>query len=471
MIGSLVSTPRRHWRLLAGLAALIVVVAAVAVWSWWDAGSRATLDARIAELEARGEPMSRAAAGGELVPEDDGLALLLAAQVWLDDEGLDPRSFDAYDAYDVPPGLPVELAEDQRTALRTLVRDAAPYYRMLDAALERPSLRLHAVKGDTHLDDWLEGAVPAVQSAHRMLFLRWLAVPESRMGTGLSASTAVRLEILSTQHTLGNRIDARGGALIHLVGVVVECGALNQLRLHVESGELDWESSAEVRSALLTPRGFDRTAAAMRAERANMLAIVRIMIGDIPGDFGTAEPIPRLSEDGVIGIPLVRAWRRALLELVDDLQTILDARDLTWRERAELIAPIGRPRYQELSLRGDALTDLPRVILPSIHAPAARGDALRALALVSLRVRAHRDAHREWPVDLAAVERAAAVTLPLDPFTDRPFSFERVGDTVQIASPGPCDSAVWGAATVERNDPVEDGLVWTLRERAPPDPR
>ena len=64
-----------------------------------------------------------------------------------------------------------------------------------------------------------------------------------------------------------------------------------------------------------------------------------------------------------------------------------------------------------------------------------------------------------------AVDVAVPEGLPLDPFNDQPFEFERLEDGIRISSPGP-DPEVWKRLVTKNPDIADLDLTWELRDRA-----
>jgi hypothetical protein len=103
--------------------------------------------------------------------------------------------------------------------------------------------------------------------------------------------------------------------------------------------------------------------------------------------------------------------------------------------------------------------EMAMVLVPAFAERLGRAEAASRLARVALVVAEHRVKHGDFPASLDEMKAAFAGGVPLDPFTDAPFVFEKTATGVRIASVGrlPEDKPLDDATLRERC------LVWELK--------
>jgi hypothetical protein len=86
-------------------------------------------------------------------------------------------------------------------------------------------------------------------------------------------------------------------------------------------------------------------------------------------------------------------------------------------------------------------------------------DAKLRLARVALAATERSETSDVWPASLGQLSDMFPDGIPLDPFTGRPFLYERDGRAVRIASAGRSDDE----PAISESELVERGLVWTIK--------
>jgi hypothetical protein len=407
----------------AFLVTAVATIVLVAGLFGWEGRLRDEFEARVEALRASGEPVAMADLAPPPIPEERNAAPLLLEARWrFDVLGTDPALLWSYDRDD--------WTAEQWSEIAVWVEAARPFGEVLDRALDRPECRFDL--------RWEDGPAMVVEmipiAQHATLYLDYRAQVEARRG---DAEAAVRS--LARIHDLAAHIRANS-SICALVRWTVEGVAAETLRRVAEGPGF---SAARAR-AVLDPRFRDaeRTGSyldAVRAERTLAVWMTRRWLdgtnpfevlgfarqGPAPGFLLNHRPLKSLAyPDGV-----------ACLDLLDEAAA-LDAE--RW--------PGAHGRAGHLVRRAEAMGDFHMVtrlvapVLPALVRARFRHAAKLRLARVGLAVLAGGE---RWPERLPE-------GLPLDPFTDGPFRYERTASGVRIEA----------AAPVEHED---ERIFWELR--------
>lgn len=429
------------------VATLLVFVVVHVLGSVHD-GERVQFDALLADLAARGEPVFPGDLAGPAVePGDDGAPLIREAWAWLDEHA--PPADERPTTWELDTDAWEALSEEERARHAGFVRSLQPYLDLVRAGTERPVLRLFDRPEDFGFDERTAKTVGGVQWTMRLL----------DASARVAQDPDARLRDLRARGLLGARLERHGSALTALIAVVTQMAALGRLREYLEHDLVDAASAVEMLAPVLRSDVRSQVRVGIRAERTLAIGLVRTAVGDAPATSAYSGPtvdgwMAALSRDSVGDFAL-------------EVQVILDEDTGAWSDLGRRLVRLPertqpRPHTRPWSMNpGRAVAGASAILLPKLAATGARTTALQRLALLSLTaVRAH-EVDGIWPGSLDEIDVPAATRI--DPFTDRPFVFERLPDGVRISSPGPVDVDVWRSEAVERNLPSEDGLVWTLR--------
>lgn len=205
--------------------------------------------------------------------------------------------------------------------------------------------------------------------------------------------------------------------------------AVEALRFGIERGTLD---AAACRAALdgpLAGTAFARLPAALQGERARAIDEYRSFV-----------------------IAQVDTSRRALLapSIVMQCEAMREIEAVPSSRAAENLTKV-----RQVAERGGPLV----IGLSSVVRKLWQCDAATRLARVALAVAEHRATHGDFPASLDELKPMFADGVPLDPFTDAQFAYERTAAGVRIASMGRlADEPALDDATLR-----ERCLVWELK--------
>ncbi len=444
---------RRGWTIIAAVAVpLLAGVVAVGVWAWTHVsdfrprlgppGTPAEWAAAIDELRARDEPVELADVAGEPPPaEDDGAPLLREAWAWAD-ANLPPR-----DEWPWPEAEGVAAEDEWGNAvpsrpdeIRAFAARLGPYLELVDAALARRRLWLPPPDEPLAGDD----VVPRLQLTQRAL---WIA---GRADDDPDA----RLVAVHRLFELSSRIEHHH-TIRSMVAYAIAMGAAIELRRRLAAGEVD---AAETRRRLdhhLTVEWLPRLRDVIRFERTGFIWTHQVFLGEVeatlPVDFGDIE--------GLKNSPAARGWYYGSgTRGVRGMQSILDLPlDSHVQHRRDF-------ERASRAWRDEAIAATTFVVFPDLHVRFTRADAVNRLARIALALAEHRRTHGSWPGSLDALAPLFADgVVPIDPWSDRPFVYQRLDDRVRVSSPGPAADPVWGE-TYDESQLREYGLVWELRD-------
>lgn len=405
------------------VAAAVLVPLAIGGALAWEVALRREYEARLDALRARGEPVFMADLAAPPVPDDRNAApLLLEARRRFDVLGTDPALRFAGDDLD-------DWTAEQWSEVEAWVEAARPFGEVLDRALDRPECRFDL--------RWEDGPAMVVEmipiAQHATLYLDYRAQVEARRG---DAEAAVRS--LARIHDLASHIRADSSICV-LVRWTVEGVAADTLRRVAEGPGF----SAARAQAVLGPRFRDAEGTglylqALRAARTVALWTTRRWLDG-------ANPLETWGYDRDPAPDFLLNHRPLKALACPDAVACLDMLD----EAAALDGerwPAAYDRAEHLRRRAQAMgefhmvTSLIAPVPPALVKARFRHAAKLRLARVGLALLAGEE---RWPARLPE-------GLPLDPFTDEPFRYERTASGVRIEA----------AAPVEHED---DRIFWDLR--------
>lgn len=431
---------RRH--LVIGL---ILVLAAAWAWIALRPGPEERLAELVAELRARGEPVTLAETEPHLPPDEENGALDLdAAWAWWDAH--EPEDY--WEARVAGPWNPTGMAPweenstpEQLAALDEFLVFTAPLHEMVDRGAEKAEIAWPLP--DLDEDAFALGVrAPLLQELNRHLSARALK----------GAGADDRLRALRTKLRIATRLRART-MIGHLVASTVFAQGCRELRTNLLMRSVDPAAARAQLDAALA-HGWDATFRPMvRRERAFLLERLPYWMD------GSAQ---EAWYESIGGTPpgLGDALRRLLrgTNPFDDGDAF-DA-DETIREIREM------ERWLDPALDARALHDATpgsvttqssiAAVLGRIRVKLVQSDMLARLARVALAAYEHRRAHGDWPATAADLAPLFPDGVPRDPYTDEPFALERDADALVIRA------RPWPDLIENLDDPLEHGHVWRL---------
>ncbi len=433
--------------LVVGLAVLIGLTFLLA-----QPYSRKPVDDYVAKVKAAGKPVTlRAALGPDPPAQVNGAVEIEAASRWMGEH------LGAEDAWKVAgmyrdearPRWFEELTDDERRDLDAFFAGAKPLFDGLAAGLAKPRVRTPTPPGDAaiQLTD-----IESRASVIRLLSAKALAAsrPEDRLdATALLAALGVRLEsrALFDEFLSAWAMDRAAQATLH----------------SLERGGIDaaaWRARLDADFARpWLPRFRD----AVRLERAYIL------------DFLRTADFDQIAQTDTI---TTKRWTKVLLDrIASRLDSVVKgdaaprgspadlAQALAASETLESTPTDSYPRmaaeFARLGAGASQSYGHISVIRPIVQCAErlARTDAATRLARIALAAAEHRAKHGDFPASLDDLAGAFPNGVPLDPFTDAPFVYEKTATGVRISSAGRL------AAEPPLSDATlrERMLVWALR--------
>jgi hypothetical protein len=328
-------------------------------------------------------------------------------------------------AFGADPALAAEL--------RHFLDDARPWYERVTTALDRPHLRWpRTIDPATGLASiaWM----PPVQGVVRMLVMRTRGAEDAEH----------RLAAIRDVARLGQRLDG-GDEMYPMLAIAATVSALRETCSNVEQGTVDPRAARAIVEEHLSSPWFPRMTGVLVHRRAEVIDQFRGMRdGRLkrPSD-ATDWPTPSQLRDPAAASAFVGACE-------------VFGQAIEW-------VPAGCPEWHRRFL--DALEQAgmsrhPLVIGPWVLSVRfCRADAATRLARVALAAAEFRAKHGDFPASLDDLKPLFAAGVPLDPYTDAPFVYERTATGVRVASAGRlADEDALDEATLR-----ERCLVWELK--------
>ena len=414
------------------IAVAVAVVGAI-TWALLPP-SEAPLYDYIAERRAAGLPTTRdEVRGPQPLEAENGAEDLRAAWAALVAE-LGPESSWKGSAFDTTLklgefGWPEGLSPEQRAELAKTAERLQTGIEPLVRALEKPRL-VFPVRFNR--DGWHEGDqdFELFSSADRALQIQ--AAGDADPGRRLAACRAVL--------RLAERVEC-GTSFDWVVAQSFRAGGIATLRHEVETGGIDAVAARAACDASLGTSVFTRFRAAERAESVELLEnYLALVEGRAVTQTAKLTPWKRIEHRlemarrraaGTAG-PLDVDFEAGNADLVvavcrfrDAVAGVSDLRTLTTEDGVASVDPSGLIRAAGS-----------KSMIGSFARTAVRTEAALRLARVALAVAEHRARSGNFPASLDELKPMFADGVPLDPFTDSPFIYERTATGVRIASQG-----------------------------------
>jgi len=424
---------------------------ATCVWIAAQPTAEEHLAELIAELQARGEPVSlRELEAPMPADEQNGALDLDAAMEWW--EANEPDDFGtrriagAWNLSIVRPWAE-NATPEQMDGLREFLVFLAPFFEHVNRAASKPELAWPLNARESAADFGpMHIPVPALQIVQRFLEARAVAgaTPESRY------------EALSATLAIAARLRARR-QIDHLVAATLHGGVCQRLRFALENGRIDPIDARARLDDVLSATWDDRFALIVRAERAHHVEALPFWIdGSIPAEIDTfLGPPPGVTKRTIEGVK--RFFGGSI-----DLDGQAPTTRLRWIREFDRYAAPERSARDVCTEAVTALVDFnPMTVnLKRIRRKFVHNDALTRLARVALAAYEHRVRHGDWPAAPSDLEALFADGVPVDPFTGAAFVMARDGDVLLLSA------RPWqGFLSASDGDAGETGLVWRLPAR------
>ncbi|MHC4819296.1 MAG: hypothetical protein ACYTF8_14725 [Planctomycetota bacterium] len=417
---------RRFAKYLAIVAGLVCVfMLAVQLWL---GGYEREFEARLDAIRQAGEPLEFADLAYPPIPDEQNAAILFAeAAAWLD--GQDdwcPCNLDSEDS------LP--RTEEERLRCHAYLETLEPYYELLKRVPTRPGWSVPHREGDEASNQpqasWMFSAAEYLR--HRVEL-----DPRDEGRTKRASEAALLLLDLGDRWQIpmgiGYLMDLTTKSSAGWILLAVQAKPGFDARL--------FRRLMDARLAAAEPKAGP-PARILREERLFGLSAVRRWLAGERIEFLSKGRRPLLRHTW-IGRPFVY---RDAVRYLDVIDAAIPLCDKTPEEAVDVAA--------ELAGRNDGvdvLTARMQEHLPRLFSWHTRTAASIRLTRVVMALLEYRQRHQAWPETLQALG-----PLPLDPFTGRPFVYERRAAGVRIhAAPG---------ATQDWGDLECRGLAWSWEE-------
>jgi len=439
------------WGLLAvaAVAGLIALIAWIVISRQED-----PFFAYLEERHAAGLPTSYAELEGEPPPDSDNGAPALDAAVKKLMQEHGPTSswkYSAFDvAFEVPDGAPWPdfLTAEQTTEIGRVVAAFGAWSQERDAALSKPRMRLppRADPSGVPMDE----VVRVLQNASRII----------GMQASAAADPAARLAACRALLVMGHR-GGDGQVIRRLAAMSCATSGAHCLRHGIEIGAFDPSAARAACDELLRTAFVDDVRRAMKTFAVEIIEQYRAIVegraattSDRLKGWAWAEHRFDKLWASIRGKPRQldpeRGMARTIVEVCRGLDAAADA-------DASMLT--SQPASWRLA-HGDVLRlcEMDNVVAKVMRS-ARRTDAVARLARVGMAVAEFRAQHGDFPSSLDELKPAFADGVPLDPFTDAPFVYEKTPTGVRVAS----------AARGQDDPPIEGttprmmGLVWELK--------
>jgi hypothetical protein len=395
-----------------------------------DAPSGSEFQDFVAELRAAGEPTTPGEFFGPEPPADVNAAPEIAAALkWLDETVGRENTWAVTGPWDkryADEGAPwfERASPDSIRELRAFLVRIRPFFDRVAAAAEKPRFRFpYTVDTQGMIDS--EG-VSSLQRVTLVLGARGAVDPDP----------AARVEACRTLIVLARRFEP-AQSVGELLKAAMAGASLTALRHDVETGAVDPASARARLDPLLAPTWLDLHARYFAEELVQHVSeFSAILDGRNPPSSGK-ELAPSAAATLV-------GWCKA-------------AHDAAKWPTTPYAAYLRRARATvESARRSHAQTE---ILLPKVADSLGQDEARCRLARVALAVAEHRAKHGDFPASLDDVKPMFPDGVPLDPYNDAPFVYERTSAGARIASAGrlPEDKPLDAAKLRERC------LVWELK--------
>ena len=237
------------------------------------------------------------------------------------------------------------------------------------------------------------------------------------------------------------RLDEPTTVLDHSGELALVAAGMTTMRHGVEHGTIDPVAAHRALDGLLAASAFERLSPSLTGEVGASLDLARRAL------HMSAEDRRRI---GVLREPT--AAERAVIarQVVAGIEAMRAVAALPRTPRSEFLRKV----------RAAANVDAPMAkMLPPFALRLVRSDAAAGLARIALAAAEYRATHGDFPASLDELRPMFADGVPLDPFTDAPFVYEKTATGARIASQGRLtDETPLDEATLR-----EKCLVWDLK--------
>ncbi len=440
---------------------LLALLASLGVWIAVRDGPSEHMAAYVAELRSRGEPASFA----DLEPpmpyaDDNGARDLDLALVWLKQrltratDEVDEGSWTEHYAGPWNDALADpwydNASAEQLDDVRALLGTFEPFFDRIEAATRKPEMAWRLPPSPVGLSAYgPERSSTAWRQAREVVEVqaRVAATPDDRHRAVVSLLAVDR------------RVRLRG-CMDHVIDAVRRKLSCVTLRDGVESGRLNATAIRPKCEALLRGGRVAMMPQLLRAHRVGTIEILPVFLD------GSANASIRSRRKLLFGKRRSSTWEkwrdsfadrlsgvrspwREYLAMLRDLDTVIPS-DGIWTRKAE----------QDLTAFASTWSARGEDFLPRLCRLLRAGDALEELARVALAACEHRDVHGVWPESAAALAPLFPGGVPLDPYTNEPFSMTLDGETLVIRAQPP------EGAIPKKGETLRDaGLEWRLPPR------
>jgi len=336
----------------------------------------------------------------------------------------------AWPKVDLWSDVPVaEQTPEQVQELREFVGRFRPFLGRLGSALDRPRCRFPTPSGPG-------GSVPGIRVIRKTCNLLMLIARATR-----DVDPLLRIEALRILLSLGRKDEA-----VTSFGVALDyataMGGVRALHPALEKNEVDPLRARRVLDELLRASWLPL---GPRFSELDLIGSMELMQAWIDGSLP-----PDLAKLGWNGPP-------PAAEIVAGLLLMEEASRLPavpFPEYARMVKDIEQRSEREGKACENLLAGHPKVA-----AALGRTDAAMRLARIALAAAEFRATHGDFPASLDELKPMFPDGVPLDPFTDVPFVYEKTGTGVRIASAG----RLADEATIDEATLRDRCLVWELK--------
>ena len=434
---------RRTGTLVAGILAVALV--ALVAWAAWPPSEKPYHEL-VARLRAAGEPVDYDALSPRRGPvSENGAAGLRAAREWLTANVRGEAWTTLWNALPADAPTPEPSAE-----LAAVVDRLTPFFELVAGAASKPHLQyLDERRDSTGFPAGAEWFLrPSYLSlvgdvGHVLAACAFGARDANRRTDAIVWNTAiaVRLDCVSAQD--------------HTTAAATASVALLSIRREMERGRLDPAAARARLDPLLREPWIRRVPALARAQRAILVQSYRAIL------------------DGTYPIPasMRTTWYERLLhgckcgghdaddELLHAGMAPTVVRSCELMSRAALLPPSGWRDYRTALQAATGEVGAADGWFPTIAREFVRLDAAQGLARIALAVAEFSTTRGDFPASLDDLRPMFADGVPIDPFTDAPFVYQRTSTGVRIASLGRLATD----PAEEDTELRERGLVWELK--------
>ena len=421
--------------LVLGLAVLVTG----AVWRARRA-PLARLDAFVAELRARGEPVNLDDVVAPPSPgETNGAGEIDAALSWLDANAAPDWQEHVVGPWSDEPGNRFYLAPAaELERLREQLAQFEPFFELVDAAASRDVIWWSPPDPDPTTGERSNSVVEMIVRVFQLVSARVHSCTDD----------AERLAALEVHFRVATRLRPTDGIAFLSRWIGLE-SAVESLRRGVETGVVDPRAARTRLDALLVHEPLEELPLLLRVERAFLIGVVSHVVDGSHPVFAGGPPLDELRDavESVLGGRMPATRRAAGGALVDAIE------DLTWAAELQPTRDGDYADWLDRHLGDDDLL-FGRLFVQRCRQTQATLDLARA-ALAACEFRADA-AH--WPKTLDDLEPLLGVSLDANPHSRGPYELSSSGGVLQLDGRTP-EQKLAPAAT--EGTP----LRWTLRAR------